>query len=83
MSDDKPGKKRGPRGSIKHQPGRGHDHKSAPARKKRFARKAERKRLQDEDDARRQWDEWDRLPDDVKKLLGSDGQPKLPRPQDD
>lgn len=38
-SGDKPEKKRGPKGGIKHQPGKGHDRKSAPARKKRFAKK--------------------------------------------
>ena len=36
-------KSRGPRGGVKHQPGRGHDRKSAAERKRRFA---EKQRLQ-------------------------------------
>jgi hypothetical protein len=43
MSQGKEGKKRGPRGGVKHQPGAGHDRKSAPRKKKRFAKKAIRK----------------------------------------
>src|SRR5947208_6684118 len=38
------GKKRGPKGGIKHQPGRGHDIKSGPAQKKRFQQKTAKKR---------------------------------------
>ena len=68
---------------ILDQPGRGHDLKSARAKKKRFARKAARKRQKQEEDARRAWSEWDELPDDVKRPLGPAGQPKMPRPSDD
>ena len=76
-------RKRGARGGIKHQPGRAHDSKSGPQRKKRFARKAAKKRREAEQAARRLWEQWDRLPDEVKKLLGPLYQPKVPRPKDE
>jgi hypothetical protein len=76
-------KKRGPKGGIKHQPGRGHDSKSRPQKKKRYARKAKAKRKAEDELARKQWEEWDRLPDDVKKLLPPERKPQLPRPNDD
>ena len=82
-ADGKREKKRGPRGGIKHQSGRGHDRKSAPKRKKRFTRKAAKKLQQREKDARKAWTDWDALPDDVKRLLGPAGQPTMPRPNDD
>lgn len=66
MSDGGSSKKRGPRGGIKHTPGRAHDRKSAKRKKKRFADKAARKRRQQQDDAREAWRNWDGLPDDVK-----------------
>jgi hypothetical protein len=72
-------KKRGPKGGVKHTPGRGHDRKSAAAKKRRFAPKAARKRQQEEAEVRRAWDEWDALPEEVKRLLGPAGQPKVPR----
>jgi hypothetical protein len=76
-------KKRGPKGGVKHQPGRGHDLKSLPVKKARFKRKAARKRKQQQDEARKAWDEWDRLSEEAKHLLGPDGQPKMPRPKDE
>jgi hypothetical protein len=79
----KPRKKRGPKGGIKHQPGRGHDWKSLRAKKKRFKRKVVNKRKQQEEEAKKQWAEWDALSDDVKRLLGPTGQPKMPRADDD
>lgn len=82
MAEEKPKKKRGPKGGIKHQPGRGHDRKSAAKKKKYFAQKAARKRRQQGEDARKAWKEWDALPEDVKRLLGPSGQPKMPRPDD-
>jgi hypothetical protein len=72
-----------PKGGRKHQPWRGHDRKSARAKKQRFARKADRTARDQEKDANRAWDEWDRLPDDVKRLLGPARMPKMPRPNDD
>ena len=83
MADSRKPKKRGPKGGIKHQPGRGHDIKSLVARKKRFVRKAKRKRLAREEEARKAWKEWDTLTEDLKRLLGPSGQPKMPRPSDD
>jgi len=82
MAEEKP-KKRGPKGGVKHQPGRGHDHKSAAGRKKRFAIKAAKKRTQQHDEAKRAWDAWDQLPDDAKKLLGPSQQPPTPRPDNE
>ena len=76
-------KKLGPKGGIKHQPGRGHDRKSLPTKKDRFRRKAERKRQQQEEEARKAWEEWDRLSEEAKHLLGPDGQPKMPRPKNE
>jgi hypothetical protein len=69
------GRKRGARGGVKHQPGRDHDRKSAAAKKRRFARKAARRRKQRTEQAAREWSEWERLPDDVKCLLGPAGKP--------
>ena len=82
MAGERKPTQRGPKGGKKHQPGRGHDRKSSPAKRKRFARKAARKRQQQEEDARRAWEQWDRLPEDVKRLLGPTGEPKMPRPRD-
>jgi len=83
MDPEEGGTKRGPKGGRKHQPGRGHDRKNIPAKKRRFARKATRKRKEEEEEARKAWAEWDKLSDDVKRLLGPEGQPKMPRPADD
>jgi hypothetical protein len=74
--------KRGPRGGRKHTPGRGHTRKSGPLKKKRFREKAAKKREKQQEDLHRQWDEWDSLPDDVKKLR-QDKKPKSPRPNDE
>ena len=75
--------KHGPKGGRKHKPGRGHERKSSKAKKERFARKAAKKRQQQDADARRAWQEWDELPNDVKRLLGPAGQPKVPRSHDE
>ena len=81
MADEQsPKKKRGPKGGVKHQPG--HNRKSAPIRKRRFARKAPRKRNQEEEEAREAWQAWDALSDDVKQLLGPSAMPRMPRPSD-
>lgn len=74
-------KKKGPKGGIKHTPGRDHTRKSGPRKKKRFQRKAAKRRQAKHDDLREQWDEWDSLPPDVQKLL-PEKKPKLPRPND-
>ena len=72
--------KRGPKGGAKHQPGRGHDRKSAPHKKQRFQRRAGRKRLAKVAEARRQWAQWDRLSEEA-KALRPELRPTLPRPQ--
>jgi hypothetical protein len=83
MAAQNPKKKRGPKGGIKHQPGRGHDRKSAADKKRRFARKVERKCQRQYEEATRAWEEWDQLPVEVKRLLGPTGQPNIPRPSND
>jgi len=80
MPGKKP-KKRGAKGGIRHQPGRGHARKSGPAKKHRYVRHAELKRQQQEEQAREAWATWDSLPDEVRRLLGPDAMPTMPRPQ--
>jgi hypothetical protein len=74
-------RKRGPKGGVKHKPGRGHDRKSQPPLKKRFQKKAAAKQQQKQDELRKQWEVWDRLPPEVRKLR-KDLTPKDPRPSD-
>jgi hypothetical protein len=76
------GKKRGPKGGIKHQPGRGHDTKSGPIKKRRYRKKAKELWQQKQEEARRQWALWDSLNDDVKKIR-TDLKPEVPRPKDE
>jgi hypothetical protein len=73
-------KKKGPKGGIKHSPGRGHDTKSGQHKKKRFGRKAARKRHQKNEAARKLWEAWLQLSDEQRRLLGPKGEPKVPRP---
>jgi hypothetical protein len=74
-------KKRGAKGGIKHQPGRGHDTKSGPVKKRRIARKTAAKRRREEEAARQAWHAYDQLTDEQKWLLGPQGVPKWPRPK--
>ncbi len=76
------GKKRGPKRGIKHTPGRGHTPKSGPQKKKRFQQKAAKKRQAEQEELRKQWDEWDALPPEVQKLR-AEKEPKQPRPEDE
>lgn len=82
-SGERDSKKRGPRGGIKHQPGRGHDTKSTPQKRKRFRRKAARKRKEKIETARKLWQEYDALSEETKRLLGPKGKPTVPRPSDE
>ena len=75
-------KKRGPKGGVKHTPGRGHARKSGPQKKKRFRKKAAKRRQAQQDSLREQWQEWDSLSPEVQKLR-PDKKPKLPRPKDE
>jgi hypothetical protein len=75
-------KARGPRGGSRHQPGCGHDRKSAPRKKERFARTQKQKRQRADEDLRARWQEWDKLTDEQKALL-PDLKPTEPRPPDD
>lgn len=79
--EEKSEKKRGPKGGMKHQPGRGHNRKSNPSKKKRFSKKCAKIQQKLEDARREAWKRWDDLDDDVKKLLGPNARPKLPRPK--
>ena len=76
------GKKRGPKGGIKHQPGRGHDAKSNPVKKRRFSKDAKKKRRREQEEARRQWKLWDDMSDEQKKWR-FELKPTMPRPKDE
>jgi hypothetical protein len=75
--------KRGPKGGRKHQPGRGHDRKSSQAKTARFRRSIRARKKQRDEEARRKWQEYDQLSDEQRRLLGSKGIPKMPRPRDE
>jgi hypothetical protein len=75
-------KKRGPKGGVRHTPGRGHTCKSGPQKKKRFQKKAARKRRTKQGNLRKQWQEWDALPPEVQKLR-PELKPEQPRPTDE
>lgn len=75
-------KKRGPKGGIKHQPGRGHDVKSGPVKKERYRKKAKKQWREQQELARRQWAVWDNLDEYVKRIR-TDLEPNLPRPKDE
>jgi hypothetical protein len=75
-------KKRGPKGGVKHTPGRDHARKSGAQKKKRFQRKAAQKRQAGQEDLQKRWDEWDALPPEVQKLR-PEMKPKQPRPTDE
>jgi hypothetical protein len=76
-------KKKGPKGGVKHTPGRGHDTKSGPVKKKRLRKKAARKRQAKEEAARKLWQAWDKLSEEQRTLLGPKGEPKVPRPKNE
>jgi hypothetical protein len=75
------GRKRGPKGGVKHTPGRGHDSKSGPSKKRQFGKYAAQRRKERLEKARKEWQTYDQLSDEAKKLLGPTGKPKLPRPK--
>jgi hypothetical protein len=75
-------KKKGPKGGVKHTPGRGHTRKSEPLKKKRFQKKTAKKRQQQKESLRQQWLEWDAMPPEVKKFF-PEKKPQLPRPTDE
>lgn len=80
--DEKAKKKRGPKGGIKHRPGRGHRRKSERHQKNKFAKKAENKRNAKKEELRKKWTEWDSLPPDVQRMR-PELEPDLPRPEDE
>ena len=82
MAHEKERKKKGPKGGVKHTPGRGHGTKSGPSKKKRFRKKAARMQKAKEELARKLWKEWDEMSPELRKLLGPKGEPKLPRPKE-
>jgi hypothetical protein len=84
VADDKEAeKKKGPKGGAKHTPGRGHDTSSNPSKKKRFRMKAAKRQREKQELARKLWQEWDEMSTDLRKLLGPNGEPKLPRPKNE
>lgn len=72
---------RGPKSGKKHTPGRDHDRKSCGRKARRQIEKARKRREALEAQARSQWEVWDALNDEQKKMLG-DLRPTLPRPDD-
>jgi hypothetical protein len=74
-------KPKGPRGGVRHQPGRGHDRKSAPGHKARFRAKQRRRRAAHDEELRKRWEEWDKLTKGQKQFL-PDLKPTEPRPPD-
>lgn len=74
--------KRGPKGGRKHTPGRGHDAKSGPRKRKRFAKRAAQKRAAERRNLIEQWERWELLSDDVKRMR-PELKPTAPRPDDD
>ena len=77
-------KKRGARGGVKHEkPGRGHARKSQPPKKRQIGKRLRKRHTDRKDKARKEWEEYDRLPQEIKDLLGPKGMPKLPRPKDE
>jgi hypothetical protein len=72
-------RKRGPKGGMKHTPGRGHSRRSASKKKKRFQKRAASKRREEQAEARMQWERWESLPREAQRLL-RDLKPLLPRP---
>jgi hypothetical protein len=73
-------KKRGPKGGIQHQPGRGHDAKSGPRKKERHQKKAAKRRKEREELARQQWEVWDQLTEEQKRFR-PELKPSMPRPE--
>jgi hypothetical protein len=83
MSKEKDGdKERGPKGGIKHQPGRGHKRKSGPSAKRRFQKRARKKKSEELAEVRRMWQLWDGLSEEQKKFR-QELKPKMPRPKDE
>ena len=69
-------KKRGPRGGVKHKPGRGHDRKSATQKNKKFQKKAAKKKKAKAEDYAKKKKIWDDLSPEVKRFrpdLNPDG----------
>jgi hypothetical protein len=72
--------KRGLKGGRKHKPGRGHARKSQPVKKKRIGKRLKKRHAERREQARKAWEDYDKLPPEAKKLVG---EPKLPRPRDE
>jgi hypothetical protein len=74
--------KKGPKGGRKHTPGRDHNSKSGAAKKRRFARKKILQLQFDQKKCREQWEIWDSLSEDARKLR-PELTPDCPRPTND
>ena len=82
MSAENEPKKRGPKGGMKHTPGRGHTPKSGPQKKKRFQRRAAKLRQTFDHQRDEAWALWDSLPPEV-RALRPELKPTFPRPDDE
>jgi hypothetical protein len=80
MADRQTDMKRGPKGGIKHTPGRGHAPKSDASKKERFMKTAAIKRAKKRDKARDEWEKYEQLSDEQRRLLGPRARPKIQRP---
>lgn len=80
MPGEKEPKKKGPKGGVKHTPGRGHVTRSGPAKKKLFRKNAAKKRQAKKETARKIWKDWDELSEEQRRFLGPKGEPEVPRP---
>jgi hypothetical protein len=80
VADEEKGeKKRGPKGGIKHTPGRGHATKSEPAKKRRISKRLAKRHAQRREKERTEKERLDRLPEEVKKLLEKKPKPRRPK----
>ncbi len=80
---DEPGgkrreKKRGPKGGIKHRPGRGHTRKSEESQKEKIGKRLKKRHKERADEAKARWAEYDKLPPYLQRILG---EPPMPRPR--
>jgi hypothetical protein len=74
-------RKRGPKGAIKHTPGRGHAAKSQPAKKRRIGKRLKRRHQEREQQIIEEWERYESYSEELKKLLGPKARPKSRRPK--
>jgi len=67
--EEKEEKKRGPKGGVKHTPGRDHARKSQRHKKRRIGKRLKAKHRKRKEEERKRQEAWDNLPPELKKLL--------------